>query len=309
MTDDGGVDEDVLAYSNGSGPTRSLVLYHDRFGSTTGTIRESAPYARKTASGAKRLVRRTLADGLGLPDDPAAFVAFRDARTGLEYLRSCRELRERGLRVVARCVRRPRVLGVPRGPRRERRPVGAARRSGSAGRPVPSLEEALRELQLEPVHAPLRAIFSDGIVGAVLAGTATPTQLDELEARFAAFLAAVAEATGVTGDPAASRRACASARNAPFAAMPSPTTAERARALLAWLALSRTGRAGAERRRRRHEPGLVRRAAAGARARRRPALVIGDEGEAWAVADRVRVLLALARPSSVGGTAGPPTPA
>ncbi|HYH92312.1 MAG TPA: alpha-amylase family glycosyl hydrolase, partial [Candidatus Saccharimonadales bacterium] len=35
-TDGGGVDEGVLAYSNGSGPSRSLVVYHTRFGSTAG---------------------------------------------------------------------------------------------------------------------------------------------------------------------------------------------------------------------------------------------------------------------------------
>ena len=41
---EGGVDEDVLAYSNGVGPHRSLVLYHTRFATTTGSIRESASY-------------------------------------------------------------------------------------------------------------------------------------------------------------------------------------------------------------------------------------------------------------------------
>ncbi|MEO5885820.1 MAG: alpha-amylase family glycosyl hydrolase, partial [Candidatus Limnocylindrales bacterium] len=97
VTDGGGVDEDVFAYSNGAGPTRSLVIYHGRYGSTAGTIRDSVAYARKAANGTKRLVRRSLAEGLGLPNDPALFVAFRDARTGLEYLRSCRELWERGL--------------------------------------------------------------------------------------------------------------------------------------------------------------------------------------------------------------------
>ena len=96
-TDGGGVDEHVLAYSNGHGPTRSLVVFHDRFGSTAGTIRESAAYARKSAGGAKRLVRRSLAEGLGLPNDPSAFVTFRDARTGLAYLRSCRDIWDRGL--------------------------------------------------------------------------------------------------------------------------------------------------------------------------------------------------------------------
>ena len=99
VTEDGRVDEEVLAYSNGSGPSRSLVLYHTRFASTSGRIRNSAAYARKTTSGAKRLAHRSLADGLGLPHDPAAFVIFREARTGLEYLRSCREIRERGLDV------------------------------------------------------------------------------------------------------------------------------------------------------------------------------------------------------------------
>ena len=97
VTDGGGVDESVLAYSNGSGPTRSLVVYHTRFGSIAGTIRESAAYARKSASGAKRLVRRSLAEGLGLTNDPSMFVTFRDARTGLQYIRSSLELWERGL--------------------------------------------------------------------------------------------------------------------------------------------------------------------------------------------------------------------
>ena len=44
VTDAGTVDESVLAYSNGSGPERSLVVYHLRFASTSGWIRESAPY-------------------------------------------------------------------------------------------------------------------------------------------------------------------------------------------------------------------------------------------------------------------------
>ena len=63
VRDDGSVDEDVLAYSNGSGPTRSLVVYHLRFASTAGTIKASVAYARKSPSGAKRLVRRASGDG------------------------------------------------------------------------------------------------------------------------------------------------------------------------------------------------------------------------------------------------------
>ena len=64
VTDGGGVDEQVLAYSNGRGPTRSLVLYHDRFGiDDRDDPRVGAVRAQEPATGRKRLVRRSLADG------------------------------------------------------------------------------------------------------------------------------------------------------------------------------------------------------------------------------------------------------
>ena len=120
---------------------------------TAGTIRESVAYARKSAGGAKRLVRRTLADGLGLPDDPTIYVTFRDARTGLAYLRSCRDIRERGLWLALDAYQghafwefRELADGVSGQWRR------LAERLG--GRGVPSLDEALLEVQLEPVHGP-----------------------------------------------------------------------------------------------------------------------------------------------------------
>src|SRR3954451_2941685 len=202
VTGDGSVDEAVLAYSNGSGPQRSLVLYHVRFASTSGWIRESVAYARKGPDGSKTLVRRSLAEGLGLPNDPATFVIFRDARTGLEPIRSCREVWDRGLHVHLDAYGshvfwefREVFDGVAGQWGR------LAERLGGAA--VPSLEESWRERQLEPVHGPLRSVFADRLVGAVLDGTAGSEQLDEVERRFAVFLEAVAAATGVDGDPRA----------------------------------------------------------------------------------------------------------
>ena len=202
VTPSGVVDEAVLAYSNGSGRQRSLVIYHTRFGSTSGTIRMSAKYAVKAADGSKRKVRRALAEGLGLPNEPGAFVAFRDARTGLEYLRSTKDLWAHGLAVSLDAYGsnvfwefRDIWDGV----------AGQwARLAGRlAGAGVASLDDALRELQLEPIHGPFRAIFADGLTVAVLDGVATTAQLDELERRVAVFLSAVAEATAVDGDPIA----------------------------------------------------------------------------------------------------------
>jgi len=302
VTDGAGVDEHVLAYSNGSGPERSLVVYHDRFASTGGWIRESSPFVRKSPGGAKRLVRRSLAEGLGLPNDPAAFVAFRDARTGLESLRSCRELWERGLHLSLDAYGCHVFWEF-----REIRDGSAgqwARLAARLGeRAVPSLEEALRELQLEPVHAPFRGIFADGLVTGLVDGTADATARDELERRLAALLAAVADATGVDGDPAA---VAADARRRVEAALVGDLLpadrADRA-ALLAWLTLARTGElargadVAATSRAWYDELRLAGPLAGGLRG-------VGlDEGAAWAVADLVRVLLAMARPSSMPGPA------
>ena len=167
VTGNGNVDESVLAYSNGSGRERSLVVYHTRFASTSGRIRDSAAYAQKSADGRKREVRSSLGAGLGLPNEAGAFVVFRDARTGVEFLRSCREIWEDGLAITLEAYGtnvfwefREVWDGV----------AGQWARLAAHldGAGVPSLDDALRELQLEPVHRPFRAIFADGLTVAVL---------------------------------------------------------------------------------------------------------------------------------------------
>ncbi len=158
----GGVAEDVYAYSNGRGGDRSLVVFHNRFASVSGWIRESASFAVKAGDGSKTASRSMLADALELPGDDGAFVAFRDARSGLEFLRAGRELHERGLFVeldAYRCL----VFGQFREVRDG--PGGAwselAGRLG--GRGVPSLDDALADLRLAPVHAAVGALLDDGI--------------------------------------------------------------------------------------------------------------------------------------------------
>jgi hypothetical protein len=159
----------------------------------------------------------------------------------------------------------------------------------------------LRELQLEPVHAPLRALFEDGHVGAVLGGSATDADLDALEDRLAAFLVAVGAATSVRGDPievAARIRDEATVAYRDAAAGLSPHDRG---ALLGWLVLSRLGSMA---------PGADVAATSLAwfdELRLAPVVANGfrtaglPEAESWTVADLVRVLLALPRPSAVRG--------
>ncbi len=74
------------------GDERGLVIYHNRFADTRGWIRISAAYLENGG-----LRQKSLAEGLGLPGD--GYVIFRDGITGMEYIRSCRELAEKGMYV------------------------------------------------------------------------------------------------------------------------------------------------------------------------------------------------------------------
>jgi glycosidase len=151
VRDDGAVDDHVLAYSNGSGPSRSLVVYHNRYAETAGWIRESVPYSVATPGGERHLTRRTLAEGWALDDEPGLLIRARDHATGLEHLWFASELRDRGLRLDLRAYERRVLLDVAEV---RESPAGhwtrLAERLG--GRGVPSLERAVRDLELEPVH-------------------------------------------------------------------------------------------------------------------------------------------------------------
>jgi hypothetical protein len=90
----GYVNEDVLAYSNNHNGERSLVIYHNKYAQASGWVKTSVA---SLVEG--RLVQKTLVEGLSLPAGGLDFVIFRDNMTGLEYIRSCKELAENGLYV------------------------------------------------------------------------------------------------------------------------------------------------------------------------------------------------------------------
>jgi glycosidase len=92
-----GVDENVFAYSNRVGEQRALVFYHNRYAATAGWIRESSPIAVKSGRDEPDLRRTTLAESLGLISGHGVYYAFRDAFSGLEFLRSGQEILEKGI--------------------------------------------------------------------------------------------------------------------------------------------------------------------------------------------------------------------
>jgi glycosidase len=285
--DFGGVDENVFAYSNGTGGARSLVVYHNRYAETSGWIRESVVFAHKDGDGTKRLLRRSLADGLGLaggsPD--RRWLALREQRSGLEYLRSVAEIRERGLHVRLHAYESLvywdlRELVDTTG-------IWGRLAERLDGRGVPSVEGALRELQLAPVHDALRAAIADP----------SRPSVERL-------VAAVAEGTGTEGDRAAvvDRIARLAERAAPVIEMLDDPSQEAA--LRLWVLLSPLGSlpagapVGATSRAWYEELRLAPVVAEGLRGHGL------DEAGAWWAAERVRTLLDLPLPSAVGGRPG-----
>jgi len=90
----GTVDENVFAYSNRVEDERCLVVYHNRFATTSGWVRTSVAFMDKSA-GLRR--QMDLRQGLGLPDKKNAYLIFRDQLSGLDYIRNCQEIARKGL--------------------------------------------------------------------------------------------------------------------------------------------------------------------------------------------------------------------
>jgi hypothetical protein len=156
------VNEDVFAYSNRRGDERALVVYHNRYASARGWIKMSCAYAEKTGDGGRHLRQRSLAESFGLRGDSEAFVTYRDAISGLEYVHRGSDLSQRGLRIEVEAYKYRVLLDW----REVRDPARPWHRLCDAlgGQGVPSLEQRLCELELQPVHDAVRALLEPSIV-------------------------------------------------------------------------------------------------------------------------------------------------
>jgi glycosidase len=155
VTAGGGVDEHVFAYSNGTGVERSLVVYHDRFGSAAGRIRASVAFAVKGEGGQRQLERTALADALGLSNEPDAVVSFRDPRTGHGLVATVGEVRERGLELQLGAYESRAWTEIEEHPPTDALWRRLAERLDGAG--AASLDDALAAIRLLPIHEPLLA--------------------------------------------------------------------------------------------------------------------------------------------------------
>ncbi len=166
---DGSVNEDVFAYSNRANDERSLVVIHNKFATARGWARSSVPFSVKTGNGDERTIQhRSLGEGLAINPGANLFTIFRDQATGLEYIRSNTELRDRGLYLELGAYKTHVFLDFHEVQDNEwnhyRNLVDYLNGQG-----VPSIDEALRETFLQPIYAPYRELVNADLFRRIIA--------------------------------------------------------------------------------------------------------------------------------------------
>jgi hypothetical protein len=190
-----------------------LVVYHNKYATVQGWIGTSVGYSVKRVDDSDRvLVRKSLGEGLGLHNQDDYFCIFRDHLSGLEYIRNSRELHEKGLYVELGAYKRHVFLDF----REVQDNVWhhyAHLTAHLDGRAAPSVEEALRETFLQPLHQAFKELVNAATfrrwMDARLIETAQELDealLEEAEQKTVHLLQEIGQFTGATGDKAALAR-------------------------------------------------------------------------------------------------------
>jgi len=160
---DGKVNDNVFAYSNRDGDERALVLYNNSYFQSTGWIRQGA-VAIPQKDGTTR--QDSLCEALGLHGEDRYFTVFREQRSGLWFIRSSKEIAERGLFATLNGYEAQVFLDI-----QEKEDAEEARHYSWEnrwsllnhelnGRGVSNLEEAAMDMLLGELYAPFREILS-----------------------------------------------------------------------------------------------------------------------------------------------------
>jgi len=248
VTGEGEVDENVFAYSNVFEGERSLVVVHNKWGDTRGRLAQSAGYAARTGEGKTRVIKRHIAAGLDLPDDPAAYVIFRDAISGLEYIRASAELHAGGFSVELGAFDYRVYLDFKVVTENEWSHYRMLTDT-LGGRGVTDIETVRQEIVLQPILTPWRQVLADGIFKEFSARLEPPAAAEEPESfrnlmrgPIARLIEAVHDQVADRGDPGELIEEVLDDYDR-ILEHPEPVTETESQAVLfAWLAAHRLGR-------------------------------------------------------------------
>ena len=153
MHTEGGIDENVYAYSNLVEGQASLVTFNNNFGHAGGWIREATSQAGKG--------QRTLLQGLGLRAGEGDFVRFREQVSGLWFIRRSRDL-EGGLALSLGAYKYQVFLDFDEVTDTDGR--FERLHDALAGRGVYDLEAELTGAELAPVHHAFFQVVSAEVI-------------------------------------------------------------------------------------------------------------------------------------------------
>jgi glycosidase len=237
FTPEGHVNEDVFAYSNRAGDERGLVIYHNKYADARGWIRTSVASLEKSAEGERHLRQWNLGEGLGLHAEDGLYTIFRDAVTGLEYLRPSGQIFTQGIYVELHAYQYHVFLDFREVHENEWGHYGQLL-AELAGRGVPSIEAARLALTLRPLHTPFRALVNGETFRALWEARATAETLapllDDVDARSVTLLRAAKAFTAGGGEEVAIAAAMREALTQVLATLDDDATPATRGSWLAW---------------------------------------------------------------------------
>jgi glycosidase len=163
---EGHVEENVFAYSNRVGEPdsqycqRALVIYHNRWADVSGWVNKSAAFKDKQRID-DTLSQTNLGAGLGLKNDDSYYTIFRDHVTGLQYIRNNRDLFDKGLFIELGAYKYHVFMDFYQVADNEWKQYRQLAQYLD-GRGVPDIEEALKEVFLQPLLYPFKEVVNKG---------------------------------------------------------------------------------------------------------------------------------------------------
>lgn len=161
ITSEGWVDENVFAFSNRVDNERAIVFFNNAYNTTRGKIHTSTRI-NVGPSENPNMMWHTLAEALNLNTAENIYYRFHDYKTGLEYLRSGRQLAEEGLFAELHAYQYHVFLDFEEIYDSDGSWRKLSQRLEGAG--VPDLSEALREMELDSILIPFRELFRFDII-------------------------------------------------------------------------------------------------------------------------------------------------
>ena len=161
----GYINYNTFAYTNSIGGEKAFIIYNNAYAETKGTINYSVPKSQTGNDGSKYITNTKIGDALHLKYDYKFFYICREHKTNLEHLFSGKNILDHGFFVYLQGYQYKLFLDF----REVYDTHGDYERlyHELQGRGVPSIENAIKEQKLLPIHNKLDAIFSQQVLDEV----------------------------------------------------------------------------------------------------------------------------------------------